>query len=435
MSKKLISMNPKLDFWSRFPQQISSEDFQNICIFPTRAISEDTPLEFKIPGSTDYIDLNTIKIYTRVKIVKEDGTDMEEVDDNSVCFLNNASSSMWNNIEVKLSGCKIGSNTINYPLKSFVDILFQAQENAKNKLESLGWDPDINNNSEINFTNQNKFNPHSSFFRRAQKSNRSATIEWLSKPNIDFFNQSKDLLSQVDLEITCWPQRNDFLLIQRLETNYKYIIEEAYIIVKKIKMYPDLILSHEKSLGIAPAIYEFEQTAMKIDQISANQRTFTRDNIFNEFIPSKILIFMVRSNGYCGLKNTNALYLEHNNITSVKITKDGKEINQDIKIDINNQKLRVYETLLDFCDRSNSLEDGLIFKPSDLSRGLFLMGFDLSSDNDDKLVIPELKKGNISIKINFQNPLPHANELIIYAFFPTKIEITSSRNVIFPFIY
>ena len=60
--------------------------------YPISSISSSGPIEFEIPCSAeDYIDLNDIKLYLKVKVTKADGTKIDQTVDSvatRVMFIN-----------------------------------------------------------------------------------------------------------------------------------------------------------------------------------------------------------------------------------------------------------------------------------------------------------------------------------------------------------
>ncbi|XP_074101982.1 uncharacterized protein F54H12.2-like [Cotesia typhae] len=88
----------ELDLFTLPPTQTSIEQSQWTYYNPMASLSDDTPIEFVIPGhGEEYIDLSHTMIKIKAKIVQSDGT---VVENDVVGPINNFLHSMFNQVDV-----------------------------------------------------------------------------------------------------------------------------------------------------------------------------------------------------------------------------------------------------------------------------------------------------------------------------------------------
>lgn len=69
----------ELDLFALPSTQTSIEGGQWIHYKPLSSLTDDSPIEFVIPGQSDeYVDLSQTMIYIKVKVVKNDGPDLTD---------------------------------------------------------------------------------------------------------------------------------------------------------------------------------------------------------------------------------------------------------------------------------------------------------------------------------------------------------------------
>lgn len=105
----------ELDLFALPPTQTSIEHGQWVNYKPISAISEDSPLEFVIPGhGDDYLDLSQTMLYLNAKIIKTNNTPLGEAD--IVAPVNNWLHSLFSQADIYLNQKLISppNNTYGY---------------------------------------------------------------------------------------------------------------------------------------------------------------------------------------------------------------------------------------------------------------------------------------------------------------------------------
>ena len=82
---------------------------------PIAPAEHPAQLEFNCSGHSDYyIDLNSVRLLLRFKLVKTDGSDMPSDETNTVGCVNNLLHSMFSSLSVSLNGKPVTLHETNY---------------------------------------------------------------------------------------------------------------------------------------------------------------------------------------------------------------------------------------------------------------------------------------------------------------------------------
>ena len=94
-----------LDIFLKRSIQTSAVNSHYIPYKPIAAADNPAQLEFNCSVHTDfYIDLNSVRLLFRIKLVKTDVTDLPSDESNTVCCVNNLLHSMFSSLSLLLNG-------------------------------------------------------------------------------------------------------------------------------------------------------------------------------------------------------------------------------------------------------------------------------------------------------------------------------------------
>ena len=98
-------LKSELDLFSVPTTQMSIESGQ-----PLTALDAGGPIEFLIPGSgDDYLDLSSVRLYVRARVVKGNGTDLEDA--STAAPVNNWLHSLFCQVDVSMNGTLVTPST------------------------------------------------------------------------------------------------------------------------------------------------------------------------------------------------------------------------------------------------------------------------------------------------------------------------------------
>ena len=108
--------------------------------YPVSTLSSSGPIEFVIPGtSEDYLDLSKTKLYVSLKVLEDDGTNVNQTTD-IVGFNNLAISTLFSDASLKISDTQIEGGASDYPYLGYFRNVMQFTPAAqKSTMEAMGW--------------------------------------------------------------------------------------------------------------------------------------------------------------------------------------------------------------------------------------------------------------------------------------------------------
>ena len=97
---------------------------------------------------------------------------------------------------------------------------------------------------------------------------------------IDMFEQERYLPNGVSLRLRFHRQREPFTMMCANGSTYKINLEEAYMLIRKVKTSPGVQLGHADALMKMPAKFPITRKECKVMGVSKDVNTFVKDNIF-----------------------------------------------------------------------------------------------------------------------------------------------------------
>ncbi|XP_018369761.1 PREDICTED: uncharacterized protein F54H12.2-like [Trachymyrmex cornetzi] len=137
----------ELDFFSLPPTQTSIEGSQWIYYKSVTSFTDDSPIEFVIPGhGEDYLDLThtMLSLCIRVESERGESTSVAAADVAKVGPVNHLLQSMFNQIDVYFNQKLVSSPNNAYACRAYIEALLNYASPAKTShLTSCLWDTDI----------------------------------------------------------------------------------------------------------------------------------------------------------------------------------------------------------------------------------------------------------------------------------------------------
>jgi len=104
-----------LDIFLKRSIQTSVVNSHTVTYKPIAPAYNPAQLEFNCSGHSDnYIDLNSVRLLLRIKLVKTDGSDIENRAPNTVGCVNNLLHSMFSSLSISLNGKPLTLHDSNY---------------------------------------------------------------------------------------------------------------------------------------------------------------------------------------------------------------------------------------------------------------------------------------------------------------------------------
>ena len=396
---------------------------------PTSQISsQDAPVSFTLGGdSSNYLDLKRTRLYAKLKIVNEDGTDTEKTD--MVAPINNTLHSLWSEIEIKISGKTVSLSNNCYGYKSYLKTMLTSSDSAKvSHLGAQGFRQDDGPLDSI------AGNLGATW--RYSRFAGSTSVEMEGPLHEDICQTNRYILNNTQVDIKLFRARPAFVLMTETDKKFKIVIEDICLKACYVDVHPGIITGHAAALAKGNALYPFTRVEMLSFNLSSGSRQFNLDNLFNNNCPTKVLVAFVDSESFAGNIKTNPYNFANFGLTDIELSTDGIPVpSRALKVpefdDSGRQVVAPYTRLFDSVGAWNPGLFGNGFDMEDFAKGFAIYAFPIYGGGADSNFMQMKKSANVRVHGSFSQALTKAVTAVIYAEFPAVLEIEASRNVMF----
>ena len=466
----------EIDLFSVPPTQQSLERGRWIGYTPLSSVENtDSPINFLVTGTDEYIDLPKTILTVTGKIVKDNESVLDGANQTNVAPINNFLHSLFKQVDVYLNGKQVTPAMGTYPYRAYIETLLNYDVSAKEsqfssalyykdtatKMDKSGslpvlnevkikWDKSKDDETggwlysagtgNQGFAKRNKFIQNSKQFV-------------LSGPIFaDIFMSDRLLLNMMDLRVVLNRSNNTFCLMDLSDTvnpavKPKVQLSHVELKIRKVKLDQAVSDGIERMLKQTPALYPIRRVECKILTVPSNLPSTRQDNIFSGLIPKTFVVGFVPAKAAGGSYGKNPYNFAHFGVTSLSLTANGEEIpfkqltlkypkDPDGKIDTTAGE----DDDLDFDEAYNTLfsgtgkiysNAGLDIDRDDYPGGFALYAFDLTPDMcKSSQYFNTVQRGSLSLALTFQSqsePLA----LVCYGDFENVIRIDAERNAIY----
>ena len=137
------------------------------------------------------------------------------------------------------------------------------------------------------------------------------------------------LLNGLNLRIKLKRAKNVFCLVYSAAgANFKVVITEAILFVRRVKVASSIILGHAAGLKHSSAKYPIRRIDCKVLSIPRGFSSFNPDIIFLGHIPKRMALGLMDTDAYNGSYCINPFYFQQHNLINSKvgIYVDGEQI-------------------------------------------------------------------------------------------------------------
>ncbi|XP_033729791.1 uncharacterized protein F54H12.2-like [Pecten maximus] len=416
----------ELDLFDTPPTQTSVEDGYWHQIGTVTSVNDGGPYVFDVSGAgDDYLDLANTSLYVKAQILNNDSTNLT---DENVAPVNLWLHSLFGDVSVCLTEKLVSSPNNMYPFRAYLETLLSYGPAAKeSQLTSGMWYKDTAVQMDT------AGNDNHGYIKRKLSTATSRSVEMMGRLHSDLFAQERYLVNNVNMKITLTRSKDVFCLMGE-DKEFKVVIKDIYLNVRKVRLSPSVRLAHAKALEISPAKYPIRRIAMKVFSVPRGNHNFVKDNLFLGQMPKRLVIGCVDSDAYSGLITKNPFHFKDFDINFVVLNVDGKQVPTKPLQPNFTQKhyVRSYMGLFNTTGKTFRDEGNNISK-DEYGTGFTLFGFDLTPDLSEVGTFHLIKKGNLSLEVHFGTALPNTINVVVYAEFDNIIEIDRNRQILFDY--
>lgn len=382
-------------------------------------LNDGGPIQFIIPPTANqFIDLRRTLLHVEARIVKADGS---EIGADIVAPVNLPLHSFFNQVEVELQQQLVCSNQL-YGYKAYIEtILGYSKESQQSFLKSQGFAKD--NSATIEVVDDPRENY--GLLSRFASFGKSQIVDMEGPLMTDICQQDRFIMNGVELNIKLWPAKDAFTLLTASENpTYKVEFKEVYLRVCKVMPVPSVTFGLAETLKEKSAIYPFIRTEMRAFQLQAGQYNFHLEDMYQQNVPSEVIVCMVKATGFHGSYGENPFAFKPFNIGELGLYVDDESVPcKPLKMDFpKNNYVEAYNMLFD-----NPQEK----PPPNISKDDFNLGytifrFRITPEQVD--AIPN-SRGNVKLNGTFKEALAANVTLIVIGKFHQVLNIDNSRSV------
>lgn len=272
-SHKSFAVKSELDLFASKITQSSIESGYFLEARPVSILDSDSPVEFVIVASDEYVDLSHTQIQLKVKIQSADETEVYK-DVDPVAPVNNFMNSLFQHVSIDLNNKTVTPPSNQYAYRSFFEILLNYSSEAKRTHLTSG----LYVKDEAGKMEDVK----SSGFVERKKFVKNGEIELSGFIHTELTSQDKFMINNVNIRIKFHRNKSNFSLLTTAEDvkSYKIEITEAILLVRKVKVNPSIIVAQNKALLHGNIKYPINRVDVKIISLSSDTTSKMIDNIF-----------------------------------------------------------------------------------------------------------------------------------------------------------
>ena len=199
----------------------------------------------------------------------------------------------------------------------------------------------------------------------------------------------------------------------------------------KVQVNKYCMSGHKAALEVSNGMYPLQKTIIITKELLGGSRGQSWDDIFQGYVPSKMVIGMVDSNAFNGDFAKNPLRFQHFDIDSLGFTVNGEATpKQPFEYDKDNDLfVDAFQSLSEITGKAWEDTDNGITKEM-WKDGLALTAFDCDPTTaNDFWYLGLPKRGHTRLSLKLKNSRTDGITVIIYATFPGRVEIDNMRNV------
>jgi hypothetical protein len=178
-------------------------------------------------------------------------------------------------------------------------------------------------------------------------------------------------------------------------------------------------------------VYKFTDCQVLPLNIPRNSTNFTRNNLFQNNIPSRVLILFVETAAWDGALDKNPFHYRHNKITNIALYKDGVPYpTPELKCDFDNGLYtRAYYQTMRSLAAPDPIAPAITYE--EFASGTTIFSYDMSPDQNGGAESSQItnKSSTMRLEVIFKEPLGIDIMCLIYHEIPMQFTVDSHRNV------
>lgn len=428
---------PEFDLFGVPPTQLMVESDVQTEHRPISTISSsESPIQFEVHSAVDeYINLGKSELYLCIRINLSKSNVSKEAaikadDWKSIAPINYLMNTMFKHIKLEIGQTSVTSSTLNYAYVSYLDALLNfSHESKRTHLQTAFWHRDISGKMEnYNDERSRRIRPNGGSL------GEGCAIEMYGNLHIDLGNQLKSILGGVTIKLELLPNDPKFYLMFDKLLQPRVEILDARLYIHRSKLNPQVVVAHNKALGVGNARYFITRKEVKSFIIQKGTLDCYLNNVENGVLPRKIFVGLVSNEAFNGSGEHNPFNFKNYSVRHIACYIDGAQYPlKPYTPDFNKKSyMREYFGLFEATNQVNNTT--IDITRDEFNDGFTLFAFNFLPDLSDGCTksgyVSQLKKGNLRIEMRFNHALIETVSAIVFCEYDNLIEIPENRIAI-----
>jgi hypothetical protein len=213
-----------------------------------------------------------------------------------------------------------------------------------------------------------------------------------------------------------------FCLMATGAQQFKVVVTEASLLVRKVKISPSVYLAHAKTLESGTAKYPIRSVICKSFTIPAGYLDVSHEKLFSGQLPTRLIVGLVDNRAYNSDRERNPFNFRYFSLTEIGIYLDGQLYGlQPLKLDFaTGRYVAAYAGL--FGGTNINRDEGNGISRTDFSNGYALYAYDLTPDLGEDDHVNLTRQGTVRLNLKFGAALAQTVTVVAYAEFENLIE-------------
>lgn len=392
------------------------------------------PYQFHLSpqGADQYLQLNSIRLHGKMKVVKKNGGNVAADKDIGVINLSPHSLFRANEIEI--------NNTLVTDLSSFSShyqaymqyILSYSSIAESTHLRAQQFYIDSPNQFDVcKKSNGTDANKNEGYETRAAKVNNSKEIDFYIPICSDILQCDRLLHSSATLSIKLLREVDEFTISTNEDLSLKIDITALKLFAHYVRVSDSLVKKHQTLHNKYNIIYPITRTTMKTFHLTSGESSRYFSNIFMGQIPKSIVIGLVLDDAATGDLKKNPFNFQHFDLKEGFIKVNGEMVPSDpLAPDFaNNKYTREFMELHRNVGIDCNEDHGNMVTMEQFAGGSFFMAFDLTGHRCNMLHRHRPVEGNVDLSLTFSTALSNNVRVIVYASSDAQVEISKLNGV------
>ena len=293
-------------------------------IIPSNGMTSD-PYEFVFePMGDSYLDMSTIHMYAKLKIVKLDGTEVDNRFD--VAPVNNLLNSMWRTIETKVNNVTVNpAASYNIPYKSMMENVIGIENTLNHYLVSSMFVMD----TPAKYDTMSEENVGYMRLARLCTQNEQSSYNFdICGPFCnDFIRSDKHLAPGNKLAFRFTRASDEFCLLSKTDEKYKLLITDICLYGTRIRLFPHAqkeIIKEGK-----PDVYSCMHSEIKEFPLPAGVKQWNLKITNGSTLPKHIIVGFVLTEAHVGSYKKNPFNFQNFKLNRMNLKQDGRRYPQE----------------------------------------------------------------------------------------------------------